>query len=361
MRSPRGPCARLPKLSSGRRSGTHRRAFAFRTAATLLAVYLAEAGFVKLGRQPLPAVPHLQHFFGGRETSARRAVPRAKPAFGPSASGDRGEGRAHDLVFAIHSILVGSDVAKPWVISRRILGIVMMRLVIGTLLSMSNGTRRWSTARRDHRMGRREALIELPACRGYLAFRVPEVGIARPHRGDLQRGLPLCARESAPRRDAGGAARQGPADRGGALLRLFRREQSGTGLPWPDRGARRADAASAWWLSRYAVSVRRLRRGVAIPSSIGRGVNRGSVSTSSATTWRSRTSRRTSSMRVAVEDYRSITTRHRPIVRAAPSFAPPAGGRVEGGSTLTQQLARSCFSPTSGVRAEVRKRHRDPD
>jgi YkoY family integral membrane protein len=114
-------------------------AFAFRTAATVLAVYLLRLGFVKLGGAAYLLYLSYQHFFGGAETSARRAVPRAKPAFGLSAFwATVVKVELTDIVFAIDSILVAVAMSrKTWVIlTGGMLGIAMMRLVIGTLLSI---------------------------------------------------------------------------------------------------------------------------------------------------------------------------------------------------------------------------------
>jgi len=114
-------------------------AFAFRTAATLLAVYLLKLGFVKLGGAGYLLYLSYQHFFGGRETSARRAVPSARPAFGLSAFwATVVKIELTDIVFAIDSILVAVAMSqKTWVIlTGGFLGIAMMRLVIGKLLSI---------------------------------------------------------------------------------------------------------------------------------------------------------------------------------------------------------------------------------
>jgi len=82
-----------------------------------------------------------------------------------------------------------------------------------------------------------------------------EVGIARPHRGDLQRGLPYARRKRAA---AGTRAEHAARD-------LLIEESTPETLPSANNpgldsvaliaGARRRRRASAWWLSRYAVSV----------------------------------------------------------------------------------------------------------
>jgi YkoY family integral membrane protein len=114
-------------------------AFAFRIVATVLAVYLLKLGFVKLGGAAYLLYLSYQHFFGGGETSARGGVPPAKPALGLSAFwATVVKVELTDLVFALDSILVAVAMSpKIWVIlSGGLLGIVMMRLVIGTLLSI---------------------------------------------------------------------------------------------------------------------------------------------------------------------------------------------------------------------------------
>lgn len=112
-------------------------AFAFRTLATLLAVYLIKLGFVKLGGAAYLLYLSYAHFFLGGDSNSRRTVPRAKPGFGLSAFwATVVKVELTDIVFAIDSILVGVAMSsKIWVIlSGGLLGIVMMRLVIGKLL-----------------------------------------------------------------------------------------------------------------------------------------------------------------------------------------------------------------------------------
>ncbi|HTK28137.1 MAG TPA: hypothetical protein VL309_01205 [Vicinamibacterales bacterium] len=113
-------------------------AFAFRTLATLLAVYLIRLGWVKLGGAAYLLYLSYQHFFG-REDGHERGIAPARPAFGLSpfwATVVKVE--LTDIVFAIDSILVGVAMSnKTWVIlTGGLLGIVMMRLVIGRLLSI---------------------------------------------------------------------------------------------------------------------------------------------------------------------------------------------------------------------------------
>jgi YkoY family integral membrane protein len=114
-------------------------AFAFRTVAVLLAVYLIQLGWVKLGGAAYLLYLSYHHFFGGGGQSADREMPRAKRAFGLSpfwATVVKVE--LTDVVFAIDSILVAVAMSpKRWVIlTGGLLGIIMMRMVIGKLLSI---------------------------------------------------------------------------------------------------------------------------------------------------------------------------------------------------------------------------------
>src|SRR3954447_4191296 len=114
-------------------------AFAFRSLATVLAAYLINLGWVKLAGAAYLLYLAVQHFLqpGGEE--ARRTPPKAKGMFGLSpfwATVVKVE--LTDIVFAIDSILVAVAMSpKLWVIlTGGILGIIMMRLVIGKLLSI---------------------------------------------------------------------------------------------------------------------------------------------------------------------------------------------------------------------------------
>jgi YkoY family integral membrane protein len=114
-------------------------AFAFRTLATLLAVYLIKLGFVKLGGAAYLLYLSYAHFFSGEGAAGRRGVPPAKPWLGLTAFwATVVKVELTDIVFAIDSILVGVAMSnKIWVIlSGGLLGIVMMRLVIGKLLAI---------------------------------------------------------------------------------------------------------------------------------------------------------------------------------------------------------------------------------
>ena len=113
-------------------------AFAFRTIATLLAVYLIHLGSVKLSGARLPA--HLVYSTSA-PGSGRRAANTAEggPWLGLTAFWTTVvKVELTDIVFAIDSILVAVAMSpKLWVIlSGGILGIIMMRLVIGQLLSL---------------------------------------------------------------------------------------------------------------------------------------------------------------------------------------------------------------------------------
>ncbi len=115
-------------------------AFTFRAAATAMAAYLIALGWVKLvGGLYLLYLPW-QHFRShGGDGESRHAIKPAEPWLGLSpfwATVVKVE--LTDIVFAVDSILVAVAVSdKLWVvITGGILGIVMMRLVIGRLLSL---------------------------------------------------------------------------------------------------------------------------------------------------------------------------------------------------------------------------------
>src|SRR5213083_27920 len=114
-------------------------AFAFRSIATLLAKYLIQLGFVKLlgGGYLLYLV--YRHFGGGKGADDRRAPIQPQPWLGLTAFwATVVKVELTDVVFAIDSILVAVAMSPTlWVIlTGGILGIVMMRLVIGRLLSL---------------------------------------------------------------------------------------------------------------------------------------------------------------------------------------------------------------------------------
>src|SRR5262249_31092536 len=114
-------------------------AFAFRIAATLLAVYLIRVSWVKLlgGLYLLYlSVVHFRGHSGGHDSAQ---APKAKAWFGLSAFWTtviRVE--LVNLAFSIDSILVAVAMSpKIWVVlSGGILGIVTMRLVVGQLIAL---------------------------------------------------------------------------------------------------------------------------------------------------------------------------------------------------------------------------------
>src|SRR3989338_1977362 len=113
-------------------------AFAFRAVATLLAVYLISVAWVKIAGAGYLLYLVYEHFHpGGAE--ARRTPPKAQPMLWMSAFwATVVKVELTDIVFAIDSILVAVAMSsKTWVVlSGGILGIIMMRLVIGQLLSL---------------------------------------------------------------------------------------------------------------------------------------------------------------------------------------------------------------------------------
>lgn len=114
-------------------------AFAFRSIATLLAVYLIALTWVKLAGAAYLLYLVVQHFFLGESAEERRTPPKATPMLGLSAFwATVVKVELTDIVFAIDSILVAVAMSsKVWVIlAGGILGIVMMRLVIGQLLAI---------------------------------------------------------------------------------------------------------------------------------------------------------------------------------------------------------------------------------
>ena len=113
-------------------------AFVFRTIATLAAAALIKLGWVKLAGAGYLVYLSYNHFFM-QDADARRKPPQAKAWLGLSpfwATVVKVE--LTDIVFAIDSILVAVAMSsKIWVIlSGGLLGIVMMRLVIGKLLAL---------------------------------------------------------------------------------------------------------------------------------------------------------------------------------------------------------------------------------
>ncbi len=114
-------------------------AFAFRTVATLLAVYLIRVGWVKLIGSGYLLYLTYRHFFRHEHGEDRRRPPKARPWLGlPAFWATVVKVELTDIVFAIDSILVGVAMSpKLWVVlSGGILGIVMMRVVIGQLMTL---------------------------------------------------------------------------------------------------------------------------------------------------------------------------------------------------------------------------------
>ena len=114
-------------------------AFAFRIAATLLAVYLITLGWVKLLGGLYLLYLTYSHFSSGQTAAERQTPPKAKSWLGLSpfwATVVRVE--LVNLAFSIDSILVAVAVSpKLWVIlTGGILGIVAMRLVVGQLIAL---------------------------------------------------------------------------------------------------------------------------------------------------------------------------------------------------------------------------------
>jgi YkoY family integral membrane protein len=116
-------------------------AFAFRIAATLLAIYLIQVTWVMLiGAAYLLWLPY-NHFTGHEDAESRRRPKKAQPWLGLSPFwGTVAKVELTDIVFAIDSILVAVAMSnKTWVIiTGGILGVVTMRLVIGQLLALVN-------------------------------------------------------------------------------------------------------------------------------------------------------------------------------------------------------------------------------
>jgi len=114
-------------------------AFVFRGTATLLAVYLIRLGWVKLVGAGYLLYLVYRHFSGAGSAEERRKAPRAQPWLGLTAFwATVVKVELTDIVFAIDSILVAVAMSpKLWVVlSGGILGIIMMRLVIGQLLAL---------------------------------------------------------------------------------------------------------------------------------------------------------------------------------------------------------------------------------
>src|SRR5438132_11133701 len=107
-------------------------AFAFRSAATLLAVYLIKLGWVKLGGAAYLLYLAYRHFGGGQTEEERRTTRPAEPWLGLTAFwATVVKVELTDIVFAIDSILV-AVVMSPitWVVlTVGEFGIIMMCMV----------------------------------------------------------------------------------------------------------------------------------------------------------------------------------------------------------------------------------------
>ena len=113
-------------------------AFAFRSVAVVLAAFLIRLGWVKLLGAGYLLYLVVRHFSGG-DAEERRTPPPATSLMGMTPFWSTViKVELTDIVFAVDSILVAvAKSPKIWVIlTGGILGIAMMRMVIGTLLSL---------------------------------------------------------------------------------------------------------------------------------------------------------------------------------------------------------------------------------
>jgi len=114
-------------------------AFAFRTAATLLAASLIRIGFVQLAGGLYLLYLSYQHFFRTGGADERRRIAPAQPWLGLSALwGTVVKVELVNIAFSVDSILVAVAMSKKlWVVlSGGLLGIVAIRVVIAQLLSL---------------------------------------------------------------------------------------------------------------------------------------------------------------------------------------------------------------------------------
>jgi YkoY family integral membrane protein len=114
-------------------------AFAFRTAATLLAVYLIRLAFVKLLGGLYLVYLTYQHFFKSGDAEQRSKPRPAKPWLGLSALwGTVVKVELVNIAFSVDSILVAVAMSpKTWVVlTGGLIGIVAMRVVIAQLLAI---------------------------------------------------------------------------------------------------------------------------------------------------------------------------------------------------------------------------------
>ena len=114
-------------------------AFLFRGAATVLASLLIKLGWVKLVGAVYLLYLVYRHFGGGETAESRRKPAPAQPWLGMSAFwATVVKVELTDIVFAIDSILVAVAMSPNLIVilSGGVLGIIMMRLVIGQLLAL---------------------------------------------------------------------------------------------------------------------------------------------------------------------------------------------------------------------------------
>ena len=153
-------------------------AFAFRTLATLLAVYLIRLAWVKLLGAGYLLYLVYRHFGTGQSSEDRRKAPKAQPWMGLTAFwATVVKVELTDIVFAIDSILVAVAMSPKLlvILTGGVLGIIMMRLVIGRLLSLVERFPplvdgafviiAWVGAK---------LLVEFLHVEGYLAFEIPK-------------------------------------------------------------------------------------------------------------------------------------------------------------------------------------------
>jgi len=114
-------------------------AFAFRSLALVLGIYMMNVALVKLaGALYLLYLP-IRHFFGERDPEGGRSAPKARSWLGLSAFwATVVKVELTDIVFAVDSIVVAVAMSqKTWVVlSGGILGIIAIRLVVGQLLTI---------------------------------------------------------------------------------------------------------------------------------------------------------------------------------------------------------------------------------
>jgi YkoY family integral membrane protein len=114
-------------------------AFAFRIAATMLAVYLIRIGFVQLAGGVYLLYLSFDHFFRSGGEDERRRIQPAQPWLGLSALwGTVVKVELVNIAFSVDSILVAVAMSKKlWVVlTGGLLGIVAIRVVIAQLLSL---------------------------------------------------------------------------------------------------------------------------------------------------------------------------------------------------------------------------------